>query len=902
MKRLFVCFSLCLCLPVLGQDIDSELSNLTDFIRVLNNFSINIPQEKAYLHFDNTSYYQGDNIWFKCYVVTSGQHQLSPWSKTLYVELLNPGGEIVDKRILKIDNGQCHGEFTLNQLPFYSGFYEVRAYTKYMLNFGEDVIFSRLLPVFDKPKAEGNFEEKDMQRYGRWGVRNYPMKRESPVRGNSVNLRFFPEGGNLIQGVASQVAFEATDETGNPIDVSGVLMDGNRQELCQITTLHEGKGVFTYMPGVPGRRNDVAEVEYSGRKYRFDLPASLPQGVVMETDNLSHPDNIFITLHKNRDTPAEILGLAVLNGGKLQNAVYAYIADEEISLTINKTRLPAGVSQIVLFNSKGEILCDRLVFTNLNELLDIRVKTCKPSYRPYELVDMEISVTDKRANLSHTTFSLSVRDGTHEVENHHTILTDLLLMSEIKGYVRNPSYYFEDDDDTRRAALDVLLMVQGWRRYSWEMMTNVETWRAPSLPLKYLPEQGIETHGTIIHHPLFGKPKPRPSVDVELLLLKRGEAEETGEVGETGGSLVETFVTDNDGRFAFASDVQGRWNMILAVKENGKRKNHQILLDRVFSPEPSRYRYADLQVNIAENNSANMIADEEISDDNFENNVDLLLTAYQDSLAKLGVDEKIHHLSEVTVTAKRTKEQDIFHNRSTSVAYYDVHSEMDDLYDSGKFIGDDIHQILINMNENFSVRYEGNLEFLYYKQHMALFVVNYQPIDWSVFGYFQYKPIRPSVIKSIYINEDPSVIEQYIIPSINISPMMLVVNLPLSCVVFIETYPEGEIPVEGAKGVRKTWLEGYSMVKEFYSPNYSELPMQLDHRRTLYWNPMVTPDEKGIAQIQFYNNSGCKNFRISAETITPVGTIGIFRKGYAESFAEIATNNTLQITNAECED
>jgi hypothetical protein len=92
--------------------------------------------------------------------------------------------------------------------------------------------------------------------------------------------------------------------------------------------------------------------------------------------------------------------------------------------------------------------------------------------------------------------------------------------------------------------------------------------------------------------------------------------------------------------------------------------------------------------------------------------------------------------------------------------------------------------------------------------------------------------------------------------------------------VFIETYPEGQIPVEGAKGVRKTWLEGYSAVKEFYSPNYSELPPEVDYRRTLYWNPMVRPNENGKAKIEFYNNSSCTNFSISAETVTPQGMIG----------------------------
>ena len=191
MRHIISFFSLFLCLNVNGQeiDMDSELSKLTPFMQALYGFSNAIPQEKVYLHFDNTSYYQGDDIWFKCYVVTAGLHQLSDLSKTLYVELLNPGGEVVGRRILKIENGQCHGDFTLNQLPFYSGFYEVRAYTKYMLNFGDDVIFSRLLPVFNKPETEGNFEEKAMLNYGRWVGGNMPMKRERPEKGKALNVR-----------------------------------------------------------------------------------------------------------------------------------------------------------------------------------------------------------------------------------------------------------------------------------------------------------------------------------------------------------------------------------------------------------------------------------------------------------------------------------------------------------------------------------------------------------------------------------------------------------------------------------------------------------------------------------------------------------------------------------------
>ena len=865
-----------------------ELNKVSAFIQALQNFSENTPQEKVYLHFDNTNYYQDDNIWFKCYV-TSAQRQLSELSKTLYVELLNPGGEIIDKRILEIENGQCHGDFSLNHLPFYSGFYEVRAYTKYMLNFGEDVIFSRLLPVFDKPKTEGNFEEKKMLKYGRWGIRNYPIKRETPESGKTVNLRLFPEGGNLIQGVASKVAFEATDEAGNPIDVKGVVMDAAKQELCSITTLHEGRGVFSYTPaGDAGRRmKDIVEVEYSGKKYQFDLPACLPQGVVMEVDNTLYPDSILITLKKNSSTPAGILGIAVLNGGRLQTAYSAHLeeGEDELFLTIDKTQLPSGVTQIALFNSEGEILCDRLIFINMNELLnsellDVKIKIGKQSYKPHELVDMEISVTDKETNPVSTTFSLSVRDGDNEVEYRQNILTDLLLMSEIKGYVRNPSYYF--DVETGSLHLDLLLMVQGWRRYSLKQMAGIEPFE-----IKYLPEQGIEIHGNVVS---FVKQKPQPKVDVSMLLMKKGNE------NEKGGSFIDSYNTDEQRSFSFVSNVRGKWSMILRATEKGKKKvDHRILLDRVFSPEPKQYRYADLQVSISEKDTE-QINVEEIKD-NDEDDSDTFLIAYRDSIAQLGNRENVNLIPEVVIKGKKnSKEQEIRRIRSTSVVYYDVTSEMDNFYDKGEYIGDDIHELMRSMNDKFYIRIrelkrpEPTLNVVYgftepthhkileYKHKMPLFIINYQPADFSAgefdFIYYKYLTYRLDAIKSIYIDESIISICHYCI----MPPMVSCVDKTdmFSCVVFIETYPEGHIPVKGAKGVRKTWLEGYSAVKEFYSPNYSELPLDLDYRRTLYWNPMVTTEEDGKAKIEFYNNSWCTNFSISAETVTAEGWIGVY--------------------------
>ncbi len=126
-QRLYTILALCMCsFAVRALPADSAGRVLGQYIQAAINYSESIPQEKVYLHFDNTSYYQGDNIWFKCYLVDAATNTASRLSRTLYVELLNPGGKVIQRRVLKVGNGQCHGDFSLDHLPFYSGYYEIR--------------------------------------------------------------------------------------------------------------------------------------------------------------------------------------------------------------------------------------------------------------------------------------------------------------------------------------------------------------------------------------------------------------------------------------------------------------------------------------------------------------------------------------------------------------------------------------------------------------------------------------------------------------------------------------------------------------------------------------------------------------------------------------------------------
>lgn len=842
-----------------AQIPDSIFQKLSGYIDAVENFGEAFPQEKVYLHFDNTSYYQGDPIWFQCYVVTSELNHPSNLSKTLYVELLNPGGEIVSKRILPIKDGRCHGSFELTQLPFYSGFYEVRAYTKYMLNFGEEIIFSRVLPVFDKTKEPGNFKEKNIQKYA---VYKYPQSRKRMTKDKKVNLRFFPEGGNLVKGILSNVAFEATDAYGNPIALSGKIVNRGKEEIGSFAATHEGRGVFAYIPTREG--GERAEVEFGGKKYRFDLPEAELQGYVMHVDNLSLEDSISVRVQKNAQTPTNVLGLAIIGRGKILNFCMINIyKNTPVTFKLDKSAWTPGVVQVVLFDTKGQIIADRLVFARKPKQLMVTVQKDKESYLPFDRVMLEFAVRDTIGKPVRTPISVSIRDGWEEVENRHSMLSDLLLMSEIKGYVHRPLYYFEADDNEHKVALDNLLMVQGWRRYSWKHESGVEPFE-----LKYLPEQGIEVHGQVVS---FVKGRPKPNVQVSSFLARRGEEEKSSEAFS-----INLFETDSVGRFTFISNITGKWNLVLSVMEKGKKKDYRIILDRVFSPHPRQYLLGDTQVNLSDKRiseiEAELQIDTIIGDDTDYNR---FMDAYEDSLEKRGIRDKYHRLDEVVVKAKKwSHEKEIYENRSKSIAYYDVPSEIDEICDKGDFIGNDIHELLIRMNEKFVRRVRNGEEWLKYKGRSPLFVVNYRRTQATEIDQSYYKTLDLESIKSIYINEELSIRCRYA----DIRMTSTDVDKWYSCVVFIETYPEGEVPAKGGKGVRKTWVDGYSEPVEFYHPDYSILPKDEDYRRTLYWNPEVIPDEAGNAKVSFYNNSRCRRLKITAETISPDGIIGVYNE------------------------
>ena len=236
-------------------------------------FANNFPREKAYLHFDNTSYYVGDTIWFKAYVTLAEQQTFSQISRPLYVELVDQTGHIADKQIIKLTQGEGNGQFILPP-SMLSGYYEVRAYTRWMLAFNEPQYFSRTFPIYqltNSDKLERSITTYELSS----SMENRPSETEE-----KLNVRFFPEGGQLVEGVTSQVAFKAESKNVREYRIIGndLYQRRGRNHFFRDFCTMEWGILNIHLPSQPA----VAKVDFQGKKYEFTLPQALPNGYVFE--------------------------------------------------------------------------------------------------------------------------------------------------------------------------------------------------------------------------------------------------------------------------------------------------------------------------------------------------------------------------------------------------------------------------------------------------------------------------------------------------------------------------------------------------------------------------------------------------------------------------------------------
>ena len=838
-KRILFLLSFCLSLAIAWGETPHAKVILQQYMNQAQTFANNFPREKAYLHFDNTSYYVGDTIWFKAYVTLAGQQIFSQSSRPLYVELVDQTGHITDKQIIKLTQGEGNGQFVLPH-SMLSGYYEVRAYTRWMLAFSEPQYFSRTFPIYqltNSDKLERSITTYELSP----SMENRPLETKE-----KLSVRFFPEGGQLVEGVTSQVAFKAESKDEGNIELSGTIYTKEGAEISSFETLHDGMGHFKYTPSA---QPAVAKVDFQGKKYEFTLPQALPNGYVLSTVN--NAGALLVKVSCNAATPQDTLAVFISHQGRpYVHQLISCRADTPQEFILPTRKLPAGVLQVSLINRAGNTLCERFVFSNPRAPLQLSAEGLKEVYTPYAPIRCELQVKNAKGEPISGDVSVSIRDAVRSdyLEYDNNIFTDLLLTSDLKGYIHQPGYYFASPSPRKQTELDILLIVHGWRKY--DMSQAIST--APFTPLQ-LPEAQLVLNGQVKSTILKNKLK-----DIALSVIVKKDDQFI-----TGGT-----VTDENGRFTIpVEDFEGTTEAVIQTRKVGKERNKDasILIDRNFSPAPRAYGYKELHPEWKDLTHWLQKAE------NFD-------SLYMDSIRKV---EGLYVLDEVEIKSKRRQGNNMATkiNEKSIDAYYDVRRSVDLLRDNGKIVTT-IPELMEKLSPQFD--WDRSNDKLTYRQKPICYIM-----DNHILSETETQMMLTEVdgLASIIISKGTGGIDDEIIQNTKMSEVTDSTGVDISkldkySVFYLIPLPRRDVlnkSQTAVLGTRQTVIQGYTHALEYYSPAYptKELYMdKVDKRRTLYWNPSVRTDENGKAVIECYNNQYSTPVIIQAETMSKDGQIG----------------------------
>ena len=828
MKKIYCIILALVFFSASAQSENSDVVRLKRFFMNIAAYNNNYPQEKVYLHLDNNGYFPSEKIFFKAYVFRAGSLLPTDMSKILYVELLTPDGTVWDRLTLPIFNGRTYGSFDLSGI-ITSGFYEVRAYTRSMMNWDAAYAYSRAIPVFDIPKDTLNNLGLHLRPFD--SELKYAMRRKLPepliqldkkqVKKRTI-LNFYPEGGHIIKGLNNLIAYKITDDQGLPLDTTLTICTTEGKTISTTKPLHEGMGSFELPANWDGGYAQMTDKK--GNTLKFNLPAMKDSGCRLHAQTMED-GQLGISIAPTNNYSHQLLGLTITCRGQLCYFDTLQIMGNHIVKNISRNHLRDGIQQVTLFTPEGEVLAERLVWVEpLQQPLFMEVRQNQEVYQPFSPIVLDLDLKDHVGKPLQGDFSISVQDRDGIInEGQAGLRTDMLLCSDLKGYIHHPDYYFENQDEQHRKSLDLLMMVQGWRRYEWKQMAGVDS---------FVIKQPIETRqiidGRIINYSMKN-PQPIPGMDVNLMIINQGKKWRTFSYASA--------VSDSLGRFAFAPK-DSIYDDVLAYLSGTKKDKRQrcfIALNRNFKPWPRTFEPQELELKLPQDvrKQPDIIKPLET----FE---------WKDTLPH------IHYLPPARIKEKKRVKWDIpFGTRWTymggenygaefSTIYYNIEDELQDYLDRGDVVPNIFDWLKLVNKKVVYDRYTNTFE---YDGHPVIFACDNQPtLPFNFTG-------DMSDFRSLFITKAPKAFH-YLGYTGERAPSQLTYLFLFYSEVgnnFINTYKKGQ---------RNTVIHGYSCVDDFYNPNYrgTDIPDINDRRRTLYWNPELETDKNGKANITLFSN------------------------------------------------
>lgn len=811
------------------------------------------PQEKIYVHTDREHYISGDTIWLRAHVVDAMTHAPADISKFVYADLIDPSGKVAYNIKLIARGGIYSGYIPLLEEAA-SGTYTLRTYTNFMKSAGQEYFPLKRIRVSDRAlfsiparmefthgrngRIRGALTIQDLRdgrsiaykniylavngtfidvwEVGSRGRLNFSAKLEDsrarnvvtveyddftrfftiPAAADDFDVSFFPEGGYLLDGTGCTVGFKALRKDGTSVDVTGRIVDGDGNEITGLATIYKGMGMFAIVP-YKGTKYYAECTGPEGNTLRFELPEIRDNTMALELKYTM--GNIWVGVSSPYGfAPQTPLYVVMHTRGNPR--VMSRIDNPGHYLKLDPASFPSGVLHVLLLDRNLNTISERLTFISNDDQAHSTVTTDNKSYGKREPVEVTATVTDAAGNPLQGSFSVAVTDSKlAEADSTSNILTELLLASDLRGYIEDPAWYFAPGNDLARTGLEALMLTQGWRRYDVPQMLRGE-YQSPGESL----EIGDEISGKVIS--LFGR---KPVDDATVTLLYRDRM------------LFDQQNTDKKGAWAFSGfDIPEGSSIFVQALSDKRKKRVELAVDQLpLLPVDPALLISDP---VAKEDTAQ-------ADTTFLHKVNTGLTAW-------GLDDAIA-LEEVVVTTKAPPRGFYSRDFLMGKAYDKKYIDKLDMYNM---------EMLLRRLAPFLETYGDSVT--YKRKQVRIIYDNWDVDSLDVRAFLS---LSTKDIDYIEIARDEQTYP-FGFDFENGGPLYGAV---------IAVYSTGGMGmlnrVERNFNIRTISPLGYQKAAEFYSPRYEtdeeKNVWANDRRITLYWQPDLRTGDDGRATFRFWS-------------------------------------------------
>ncbi len=777
--------------------------------QALSIFSEKFPVEKVYIHLDKEIYSPGETVWFKAYLYHDNKP--SGLSTNFFLLLMNNKGDVISSKKYPVISAAVKGNIDLpDSLP--PGSYYIKAVTPAILNYEEPVIYTKKLIVAG------------------------PSAVSSAVRpAQNISLQFFPESGHLVGGISTVIAFKATDQWNDPMEVKGKIKTEDGINIISFSSYHDGIGKIQFRPAAGKKYFAEVETPAGASKKIFTLPVVMESGINLKIQDEKNGKIFQVERSVNNKEQYDTLILVMTINDRV-------VYENEISFDEHPSAighfitdgLPSGILYFTVFDKNRMPLAERLSFVDNGEYRSESGMTIiKKGLSKKEENIIDISFADEKER----SFSVSVIDpGSANNNNRENIYSGLLLTSDLRGYIYYPGWYFEKKNDSTALALDNLMLTHGWSRFNWTKI----------LAANFQQKKQAEDH----------------YINISGMVL----SEKQKAVDE--GSL-KVFISAEDSSlyvYQVAVNKYGRF-IIDSLVFAGESKIYYTYADKKGNERPAEIITDSTGFNVAFTGKYSFASE-------------IFLAGYSDPV-KMGPETLIiktgdpeHKVLENVVVRSTVKlPVDIINEKYTSMIFRTGgkikidninNPPVDKAMNGVDFVLNRITTIMVQAGtfvnkRNFSIQ-------------------DHRGADLNRQLKYGFKPAGAMRFweMGLFINEMPAEIEH--LRSLRADQIAMVKMFEAGAIGTGSAYPGGALVVyvnyepgvvkEEKKTAKYIAYSGYSVTKEFYNPDYTTPAdrQQADNRTTLFWNPdMYTDGQSKSIQVKFFNNDFSKRFRIIVE-------------------------------------